>query len=142
MFQLGWNFDGPHLAVRLRLSRRGPDKTCLADTRLSGVAHRVSALSLHLCAHGLLGLIGGLIGLAIAFLKPKTFVIRNAYPPEGNKNTATCKKKKSITTTATAVGTAENEGAKEASLRLGFSSLGLPGQLEELICFSHAPAEL
>lgn len=47
-----------------------------------------------------------------------------------------------VTTTAAVVGWAENEGAKEGSLRLGFSSLGLSGQLEELICCSHAPAEL
>lgn len=88
MFQLGWNFDGPHLAVRLRLSRGWPDEAGLTDTHLSGIAHRVGALPLHLCACGLLGLIGRLIRLAITFLKTRTFIIRNAYPPKVNKNTA------------------------------------------------------
>lgn len=140
MFQLGWDFDGPQLAVHLRLSRRWPDEARLTDTHLSRVAHRVGTLSLHLCAHGLLGLIGGLKRLSIGFLKTRTIIMSNVYAPKVNENTAILKKI-TITTTA-AVGTAENEGAKEGSLRLGFSSMGLLGQLVELILFSHAPDEL
>lgn len=85
LFQLGWNLDGPHLAVSLRLSRRWPDEARLTDAHLSAVTHRVGALPLHLSLHGLLGLIGGLIRLAVGFLKTRTFIIGNVYPPKRTK---------------------------------------------------------